>query len=40
LYLWQKRKEYTGEVEPIIGYQQGHSHKIKDLESFTEFVKK
>lgn len=40
IYLWRKRIERTGNIGPSSGYQKGHSHKIKDLSEFTEFLQK
>lgn len=36
---WIVLRERTGSLEPAHGYQKGHSHKIKDLDGFKEFVK-
>ncbi|MFT4314119.1 MAG: IS630 transposase-related protein [Wolbachia pipientis] len=36
LYWWRKRKEETGSVKPASGYQKGHGHKTKDLDSFNQ----
>jgi transposase len=38
LYSWLKLEKTQGHLEPITGFQQGHSHGIKDLEQFKEFV--
>jgi transposase len=38
LYLWRKQRERIGNLNPKSGYQKGHSHKIKDLEAFRQFV--
>jgi transposase len=38
LYNWIKLEERQGHLEPITGFQKGHSHGIKDLEAFREFV--
>src|SRR5258708_25605793 len=38
VYRWRKRREKTGNIHPIKGFQLGHSHKITDLESFRIFV--
>lgn len=38
LYSWLLLKETTGNLHPETGFQKGHSHGIKDLEKFQEFV--
>lgn len=38
LYNWFKLEEKTGHLKPIVGFQKGHSHGIKDLQAFKEFV--
>ena len=38
IYRWRQRREKTGNIHPKKGFQQGHSHKITDLESFRIFV--
>ena len=38
IYQWKHRKVQTGDVKAKTGYQQGHSHKIKDWNGFKEFV--
>ena len=35
---WQARKEATGDVQAIVGYQRGHSHKITAPERVKAFV--
>lgn len=40
IYSWLKLQETQGDLKPITGYQQGHSHKIKDLEAFKKYVDK
>ena len=39
LYRWREQLHTTGSLKPKSGYQKGHSHKIKDLNAFEEFVK-
>jgi len=39
IYRWRKRRKETGNTQPIMKYQKGHSNKIVDLESFRTFVK-
>jgi hypothetical protein len=34
---WLKRREMTGSVNAAQGYQQGHSHRIKDWQAFRAF---
>ena len=38
LYRWIQLKKKTGSIDPKMGYQRGHSHAIKDLESFKTLV--
>lgn len=38
LYLWQKKQREEGDVTPKKGNQNGHSHKIKNLDFFKKFV--
>ena len=40
IYNWRRLKEKTGSYEAKTGYQNGHSHKIKDLEAFKDYVAK
>lgn len=40
IYRWLKLRKETGSLEPKIGYQKGHSHKIKDWDLFKEFIQK
>lgn len=35
---WLKLSEKNGDLRPITGFQKGHSHGIKDLNEFREFV--
>ena len=35
---WLKRREMTGSVNAAQGYQQGHSHRIKDWQAFRAFA--
>ncbi|MCS7226203.1 MAG: helix-turn-helix domain-containing protein [Chloroherpetonaceae bacterium] len=35
---WLRQWSETGDVHPKEGYQKGHSHKLKDLEEFQQFV--
>lgn len=37
---WLCLREKTKSLSPKVGYQKGHSHKIKDLEAFKMFVEK
>lgn len=37
---WWRRYKKDGSYKPIIGYQRGHSHKVRDLNSFKEFMTK
>jgi transposase len=38
IYTWLGLKRKTGSLEPKTGYQNGHSHKVKDLEVFEKFA--
>lgn len=38
LYSWLKLEKTEGHLEPQTGFQRGHSHGIKDLEQFKNFV--
>jgi|SRR6185436_9094662 len=38
IYTWLGLKKKTGSLEPKTGYQNGHSHKVKDLEVFEKFA--
>lgn len=38
IYQWRKRQSATGELKADSGYQHGWGHKIKDLESFRQFL--
>ena len=38
LFLWRKRKKETGNIKPILNYQKGHSHKIKDLDELKKYL--
>ena len=38
IYDWKKMKDTTGDIRPKEHYQQGHSHKIKDIDKFKEIV--
>lgn len=40
IYNWMQRKEETGDVKPITNVQRGHSHAIKDLQEFKQFISK
>ena len=35
---WLKRRETTGSVKAAQGYQQGHSHRVKDWQGFRAFA--
>jgi len=35
---WLKRRETTGSVQAVQGYQQGHSHRVKDWQAFRAFA--
>ncbi|WP_341791808.1 IS630 transposase-related protein [Rickettsia endosymbiont of Gonocerus acuteangulatus] len=39
IYKWKKLKDKQGTLEAATGYQKGHSHKIKDSESFNVIAK-
>lgn len=39
LYKWIKLKRERGSIIPIVGYQKGHSHIIKDSDKFEEFLR-
>jgi transposase len=38
IYEWLELRKKTGSIEPRIGYQKGHSHKITDWDKFKEFA--
>lgn len=38
LYSWLALEESQGSLKPQTGFQKGHSHGIKDLEKFRQFV--
>ena len=38
LYSWLGLKKTQGHLNPQIGFQNGHSHGIKDLDTFCKFV--
>jgi transposase len=38
IYLWLERRKDKGDLKPITNFQQGHSHAIKDFESFKSTV--
>lgn len=40
IYNWLKLEKEQGSLEPKTGFQKGHSHGIKDLTAFREFVDK
>lgn len=40
IYNWLKLQNEEGNLLPKSGYQKGHSHKIKNLESFKQFIEK
>ena len=40
LYSWLNLEKNQGHLNPQTGFQKGHSHGIKDLNEFEEFVKK
>lgn len=40
VYNWLKLSEKDGDLRPITGFQKGHSHGIKDLDQFRDFVNK
>lgn len=37
---WLNRREATGSVEAVQGYQRGHTHRIKDGEEFRTFAQR
>ena len=39
LYKWIGIKKATGDIKLKTGYQKGHSHKLKNLEEFENFIK-
>jgi transposase len=38
LYSWLALEKEQGHLSPQTGFQKGHSHGIKDLDKFREFV--
>jgi transposase len=38
LYNWIALEKKQGHLAPLSGFQQGHSHKIKDMEAFRCYV--
>lgn len=38
VYSWLHLQNTQGNLNPITGFQKGHSHKITDLNSFKEYV--
>jgi transposase len=40
VYQWLRIKEKTGEINTKVGYHNGHSHKVKDMEEFKNFIEK
>ena len=40
IYNWKRLKNNTGSFEAKAGYQKGHSHKVKDLETFKTHIEK
>jgi transposase-like protein len=38
LYNWLALEKSEGHLKPQTGFQKGHSHGIKDLDKFSEFV--
>lgn len=38
LYSWLALEKTQGHLQPQTGFQKGHSHGIKDLDKFREFV--
>lgn len=38
IYNWLKLRETTKSLSPKFGYQRGHSHKIKDWNTFKAFA--
>lgn len=39
LYSWLSLEKSQGDLKPQTGFQKGHSHGIKNLDEFREFVK-
>ena len=39
VYKWLKIKDETGDIKAKEGYQNGHSHKVKNMEKFKNFIK-
>ena len=39
IYEWKNLKKETGDIHAKSGYQNGHSHKVKDLQAFENFIK-
>ena len=37
---WLNRRETTGNVQAVQGYQRGHSHRIKDWDEFRAFAQR
>ena len=40
IYRWKERLKERGTLQPKVGYQRGHSHKIAGLKEFQDFVDK
>ena len=38
IYRWKERLRERGNLQPKVGYQKGHSHKIAGLKVFRDFV--
>jgi len=38
IYKWLKIKDETGDIKAKEGYQKGHSHKVKNMEEFKNFI--
>ena len=38
IYKWLKTKDETGDIKAKEGYQKGHSHKVKNMEEFKNFI--
>lgn len=38
IYKWLKIKKETGDIKAKEGYQKGHSHKVKNMEEFKNFI--
>jgi transposase len=38
LYSWKKMREERGDIKAKGGYQKGHSHKIRNMDEFKEFI--